>query len=322
MSWVNKINQEKPKQSRSKQPKVNKWWSDQDAADTNVSWTNFSPAGGLANYDIKIKDSLLNKDKFEKYWSEKKINDFYEGDVDGDGIKDLLAIDKDNYVRGFNNRVTYPKSESLLPYKQNYYKQSKQERENNPFKIYLETQANIPNYKSLDKYKSSRTNSIWKQIYNWFLENGRTGGHKLTQVEAYSKQVAKLIPYAFFANDVDENYIKVIIKDPEFKQMVKDEIKEKGIVVFLPNNLTVGGMDLVTLKDSYRKAKEFNHYRCDAQTAARLVHEIGLRKEATKLRKQAHDKRKDTGFNTAFIEFMKDYFGNDSETEEEGMDEE
>ena len=95
MTWVNKINQVIPKQPRSKQTKENKWWSDQEAAAVNFNWTNFSPAGGLANYDIKIKDSLLNKDKFEKYWSEKKINNFYNADVDGDGIQDLIAIDKD-----------------------------------------------------------------------------------------------------------------------------------------------------------------------------------------------------------------------------------
>lgn len=331
MTWVNKINQVIPKQPRSGSKQIN-WSTDQLP---NVNWNNFNPAA--TNYDIKIKDSLLNKNKFEEYWKQKKIENFYERDVDNDGLTDLTAVDKDGFVRGFNNKVTYPKSESLLPYKQNYYKQSKEQRENNPFKIYLERQNNVNGYKSLDKYKSSRNSSIWKQIYNWFLSENRTNGYKLSQVEAYSKQVAKLIPYVFFNKSVDESDIKVIIKEPEFKQMVKDEIYKKSIGFFLPTNLELG-YNLATLKDDYRTAKEFDKFRCKATTAKRLVNDINLRNQATKLRKQAQDNRKDTGFNEAFIEFMRQYYQahqnqpivqvnvneENSETEEEdfAMDEE
>lgn len=307
MTWAKQFNQEKQNQ-------IN-WWSAENISNA-ADWENFTPVG-QSNYDIKINDNLLNEDNFIKYWSKKKINNFAKGeDIDKDGIPDLVAIDDMNKVRGFNNKVTYPKSESLFAYKQNYYKQSKKEREKNPFSIYLESQANIPNYKELDKYKSSRNTSIWKKIYNWLLlDADKIAGYKLSQVEAYSKKVASLIPYIFFDENVSEDHIKVIMKDPEFKQMVKDEINKSNINKFLPSDLNPG-LSVVILKNHYRSNDKYKKYRCNAQTAAKIVEGIKLRKQSTNLRKQAKDQGRDKNFITAFEEFMRKYYEENKMQEE------
>ena len=93
-------------------------------------------------------------------------------------------------------------------------------------------------------------------------------------------------------------------------------ITKYTIGFFIPTDLTVG-YDLDKLKTFYRTNETYNGARCEPLIAAKLAHDINLRNQASKLRKQAQDKRRDTDFNTAFAKFMKEYLENDSETQEE-----
>lgn len=271
----------------------------------NFEWDYFNPIDGKLGYrEMKFNRNLLNPKEFANYWQtgKHKNHEIYSaGDLNGDGIRDFLAVDPSNKVVGYNERYITDEGKGETPYRFDYYQKSKEERDKLGYTEYLDTAEPIEGWKDISKIKENRKNSAWKIIDDHLDVQFKSAGATIKQREVIAKRLLKLIAETFFASSkadaVPSYQVKVITESPEFKKILKSSVTKSTIATYLPLNarseIVTGMMQLIqgygstiisTLRNWLRQ--NVNTNRISSQQASKLYTSIIIKQAANKLYKQ------------------------------------
>ena len=215
-------------------------WSVWDSANENKVYDSSFfdiPGGDLGKREIRSNKNLLNEKEFAKYWQTGKHKDhkIYNGvDIDGDDVDDLIAVDPQGRIVGFNDRYVTDKGKGETFYKKAYYKMPKEQRNNISYQQFLETQETEEGWKDLTKFKESRAKATHRVIRDYLDEE--LGQAKATekQSETIAKHLLNLIITTFFDLSTPIYQIKVISGSAEFKKVLKSKITAETIGNYLP----------------------------------------------------------------------------------------
>lgn len=230
------------KTNKTSTPSSVKWETyDQENQTEAYKWEYFDiPGGELGTREIRSNKNLLNPNEFAKYWQTGKHKDYHiyqAPDLDGDGSNDLVAINPQGYVVGFNDRYVTKEGVGETPYKKAYYSLPKDKRKELSYQQFLMNQDNKPGWKNLDKFKESKNKSpimVVKQYLATELAQYQTTEK---QSELICKKLVDMISTTFFDTNVPAYQIKTIKGTPEFKKILKDNITSESIVGYIPQGI-------------------------------------------------------------------------------------
>lgn len=241
MSWTSEffLREGSTKEKTKFEPK----WSEYDADnDTETySWDYFDiPGGDLGKREVRTNKNLLNPYEFAKYWqtgSHKGFNIYQAPDLDGDDIPDLVAVNKEGKVVGFNDRYVTKDGVAETPYRRDYYNLSKEERKGKSYQQFLMAQNNKDGWKDLTKFKESKGKAVHNIVKNYLTTELNGVGATEKEQENICKKLVDMISTTFFEPKAPAYQIKVIKSSPEFKKVLKKHITMETIPGYLPEGI-------------------------------------------------------------------------------------
>ena len=251
---------------------------------------------------MKYNRNLLNEKEFATYWQSGKHKNhkiYKAGDLNGDGIDDMIAVDPKDHVVGYNERYITDEGKGETPYRVDYYRKPKSERADVSYTEFLDYTEPKQGWKDISKTKENRKNSVWKIIEDYL--DPQLGVVKATtkQRELICKKILKIIQTSFFdiSKGVPQYQVKVITESPEFKKILKEYVTESRMTRYIPDNakkeLVEGMLQLIQgygsqIHNIYLKwlNNNQNEHRMSVENTIKLYESIIIKQAANKLYKQ------------------------------------
>ena len=204
-----------------------------------INFDYFDPDDGdLGNREIRYNKNLLNPDQFAKYWQTGKHKGYkiYKGlDKDGDNQPDLIAVNPEGQVVGFNERYVVEGKDAETPYRRAYYALDKDARAAQTYQQFLHQQQSINGWKDLTKFQTSRVKKPFYIISTYLQTELENAGATQKERDLVGKKLLNIIAASFFASDAPAYQVKVIVSAPEFKKILEGFITAQYLKTYLPD---------------------------------------------------------------------------------------